>query len=57
MNRPEHDNVDFFIGTEVEHTPAYGMLTLFVVGIQPIDRIRDIVGNRNELLEIGRAHV
>ena len=29
----------FFIGKEVEHTPAYGMETLFVVGIQPINEI------------------
>lgn len=27
---------EFFVGTEVEHTPAYGMLTLFVTGWQPI---------------------
>ena len=29
MNRPEHDDVNFFTGIEVEHTPAYGMETLF----------------------------
>ena len=34
MNRDGHENADFFYGTEVEHTPAYGMPTLFVVGIQ-----------------------
>jgi hypothetical protein len=35
MIRPDHDeSVKFFTGTEVEHTPAYGMPTLFVVGIQ-----------------------
>ena len=34
MNRPEHNNVQFFVGTEVEHTPAHGLKTLFVVGIQ-----------------------
>lgn len=26
------DTVNFFVGTEVEHTPAYGKRTLFVVG-------------------------
>ena len=59
MNRPEHDNVDFFIGTEVEHTPAYGMNTLFVVGLQPVDRIRDIIGHRSELLDKSKhiAHI
>jgi hypothetical protein len=33
MNREGHDNIDFFTGVEVEHTPAYGMRTLFVVGV------------------------
>ena len=28
------DDVQFFTGTEVEHTPAYGMKTLFVVGVK-----------------------
>ena len=35
MIRPDHnESVKFFTGTEVEHTPAFGMPTLFVVGIQ-----------------------
>jgi hypothetical protein len=29
------DDVAFFVGTEVEHTPAVGMRTLFVTGLQP----------------------
>jgi len=33
------DNVQFFIGNEVEHTPAYGMPTLFVTGVQSVDDI------------------
>lgn len=28
------NDVVFFIGNEVEHTPAYGMRTLFVTGVQ-----------------------
>lgn len=36
---PTNESVDFFVGTEVENTPAKGKLTLFVVGIQPIDKI------------------
>ncbi len=39
MNREGHDNVNFFTGTEVEKTPAFGKQTLFVVGIQPVDEI------------------
>jgi hypothetical protein len=33
------DSVIFFTGNEVEHTPAYGMPTLFVTGVQPISEI------------------
>ena len=33
MNRPGHEDINFFIGTEVEHTPAKGKRTLFVVGV------------------------
>lgn len=33
MNREGHNNADFFCGIEVEHTPAFGMKTLFVVGV------------------------
>jgi len=36
MIREGHENVKFFYGTEVEHTPAYGKYTLFVVGVQPV---------------------
>ena len=39
MNRPGHDNTRFFLGTEVEHTPALGMKTLFVIGVQPVQDI------------------
>lgn len=36
MERDGHSNeTKFFIGTEVEHSPAYGQRTLFVVGTQP----------------------
>ncbi|MBX9702319.1 MAG: hypothetical protein K2X74_22975 [Acetobacteraceae bacterium] len=33
------NNVVFFTGIEVEKTPAYGLKTLFVVGIKPIEDI------------------
>ena len=39
-NRDGHnDSTKFFIGTEVEHTPAHGQRTLFVVGLQPKEEI------------------
>ena len=34
MIRAGHDKVTFFTGIEVEHTPAFGKTTLFVVGVQ-----------------------
>jgi hypothetical protein len=40
MNREGHQSARFFVGTEVEHTPAFGLKTLFVVGIQPVEDIR-----------------
>jgi hypothetical protein len=39
MNRDGHNNVDFFVGPEVEHTPAFSKKTLFVVGEQTVDTI------------------
>lgn len=33
------DDAVFFEGKEVEHTPAFGMHTLFVTGVQPIEQI------------------
>lgn len=33
------DNISFFTGIEVEHTPAYGAKTLFVTGLQDPDII------------------
>jgi hypothetical protein len=43
----ELDNAVFFFGQEVEHTPAYNMNTLFVVGVQPIDAIEGALSNQN----------
>ena len=47
MNREGHENTEFFYGTEVEHTPAHGRYTVFVVGCQDIEhiRLRLTVGN------------
>ena len=39
MDRPGHETVDFFVGTEVEHSPAYGQKTLFVVGVHDSNNI------------------
>jgi hypothetical protein len=42
MKREGHDNVTFFIGPEVEQTPAFSKKTLFVVGKQDISTIESI---------------
>jgi len=39
MDRPGHNNASIFVGTEIEHTPAFGLKTLFVVGIQSVELI------------------
>jgi hypothetical protein len=41
MNREGHNNVKFFTGIEVEHTPAFGKKTLFVVGLQSVTSIEE----------------
>lgn len=45
MNREGHDNVEFFVGDEVEHTPAFGKKTLFVVGVQSAEKIHQYLDN------------
>jgi len=42
MNRDGHNNVKFFVGSEVEHTPAYAKRTLFVVDIQDAAEIEQL---------------
>jgi hypothetical protein len=44
MERDGHDNVIFFKGIEVEHTPMFGKKTLFVVGVQPVEDIAANIG-------------
>jgi hypothetical protein len=44
IDRDPTTGAQFFTGTEVEHTPAYGMKTLFVVGVQDVN---DIAANLN----------
>jgi hypothetical protein len=41
MNRKGHDHVNFFTGTEVEKTPAFGKQTLFVIGMQSVNDIAE----------------
>lgn len=48
------DSVSFFIGTEIEHTPALGMTTLFVVGVQDVEEIWRLAhGNKCQHIYFG----
>ena len=42
----EATEVTFFIGTEIEKTPAYNLKTLFVVGIQDVEIIKKIYNEK-----------
>lgn len=51
MIREGHENVNYFFGNEVEHTPAFGKYTLFVVGVHPINEIKWHATYGNEPIE------
>lgn len=40
------ENITFFIGDEIEHTPAFMMRTLFVVGVQDADHILGLIKSK-----------
>jgi hypothetical protein len=41
------DNAKYFVANEVEQTPAYGMRTLFMVGLQPVEEIVELARKHN----------
>ena len=47
MDRIGHTDVSFFVGTEVEHTPAFGLRTLFVVGLHDPQIVLQEFNNHN----------
>lgn len=48
------DTESYFIGTEVEHTPAFGLKTLFVIGLQdPADVVEQAAGHQVEHIYFG----
>lgn len=51
LDTDERQNVVFFTGYEVEHTIAYGMFTLFVVGTPPLEEILKLA-KENEVQQI-----
>jgi hypothetical protein len=48
------DNVQFFTGIEVEHTPAFGMRTLFVTGIQDKQIIEHLLAEDNSYTDTSK---
>jgi hypothetical protein len=50
------DSVIFFTGVEVEHTPAYGLDTLFVVGVQPTSEITARLDKPGQHIFFGANH-
>lgn len=56
MNREGHESTNFFTGVEVERTPAYGMQTLFVVGVQPIESIVQHIDEYTQHIFFGANH-
>lgn len=51
------DNVDFFIGYEIEHTPAWGLKTLFITGLHSVETIEHLLKETNaEHLFFGANH-
>jgi hypothetical protein len=57
MIRDGHESAEFFVGTEVEHTPVHGKSTLFVIGIQPVDIIRWKLGEVNSKRKDPITHI
>lgn len=50
------NDITFFTGVEIERTPAYGMQTLFVTGVQPTDAIDSILNDSNSFTDT-RKHI
>lgn len=50
------DDAIFFEGKEVEHTPAFGMHTLFVTGVQPTSQITPRLKTPGQHIFFGANH-
>lgn len=48
MDRPGHNKAKFFFGREVEHTPALGQHTLFVIGYQSVESIEQALAQSTQ---------
>jgi hypothetical protein len=50
------EDIIFFEGIEIEHTPAFGMLTLFVTGVQPTSQITPRLKTPGQHIFFGANH-
>lgn len=57
MNRSGHDTAQFFVGEEIEASPAKGQRTLFVVGLQPTEQILWQIGEIDRRSKSPITHV
>lgn len=48
------ENITFFTGIEIEKTPAFGMLTLFVVGVHNPEEILKIVKESHSYIDTAK---
>lgn len=57
MERTGHKNKSFFVGPEVEHTPAFSKRTLFVIGKQDVEKIIELAReNKTPHVFMGANH-
>jgi hypothetical protein len=57
MNRPGHNDVEFFVGDEIEHSPVRGHRTLFVIGLQDPEKILWKIGEHDRAAASPIRHV
>lgn len=57
MKRPQHEQADYFVGHEIEHSPALGQKTLFVVGVKTPQQIQAILDDVNQHSDQPITHI
>ena len=57
MNRSGHQTATFFVGTEIEHSPAMGQRTMFVIGLQSVEQILWNIGETDRRSKEPITHV
>jgi len=57
MNRTGHEHANFFVGTEIEHSPAKDRRTMFVIGLQTEEQILWQIGESDRRSKTAISHV